>query len=107
MYVFVSSPVKSKQWSANGIIRNKHKQKLTQFYADLADRPGGVVAHGDVLRVQILAQDGQKVSDERVHMLEACLRQVPEQGKRRLSYLRHRILHALVQQLHNVAADDE
>jgi hypothetical protein len=53
-----------------------------KFDADLTDCPGGVVAYGDVLRVEVVAEDREEVSNVGMHVLEAGFRQITEEGER-------------------------
>lgn len=53
----------------------------TQLNADFTDRPSSVVAHGNVLGIQVVAEDRKEVGDVRMHMLEARLCEIAEKGE--------------------------
>lgn len=42
-------------------VREKKTKTPTHLHGDLPDGPGGVVAHGDKLGVQVQAQDGHEL----------------------------------------------
>jgi hypothetical protein len=50
--------------------------------ADFSDGPGGVVADGDVLGVEVVAEDGEEVGDVGRDVLEARFCQITEEGER-------------------------
>jgi len=65
---------------------------LTQFHANLANGPCGIVAHRNKVGVQVLPQDREKLGHEGMHMGETGLSQITKQGKRRLAHLKNYIL---------------
>ena len=80
---------------------------VAQLDRDLARRPGGVVAHADVLRVQVARKDRHELWEEkkilesikdvrtwyaRVDVREARLGEVAQQSKTWLPHLWHRVL---------------
>jgi len=62
---------------------------VAQLHGDLPCRPGGVVAHADVLRIQVAGQDRHELWYARVNMGKASLGEVAQQCKAGLTNLRH------------------
>lgn len=60
---------------------------ITNFHGNFAERPNGIVAHGDEFRVEILGQDGDELVDVVLQVAIARLDKVAKQCKGALADL--------------------
>lgn len=60
----------------------------SELHADLTDRPCCVVAHRDVVGIQVVAKNGHKLAYEWMNMLETSFGEIAEKCERRLTDLK-------------------